>query len=344
MLSITVKLILVVSGNNAPLHATSSRIIKHNMKLPSGAYDTLIARSVEEALDTTDLISAINEVDAAEAAERYSLLISSIVSRVIAAIPEKERVSDGAQLLNGLIDYVSARVPKLQSKHDTVAANPTPQVLSSLSAVTPTGNVLTALHPKTALAQTALLTNATGEPTLVRQLESELASADGVDILGAFIRYSGIRDLLPHIRTLTERGGIVRVMTTTYTGTAEQRALNELCAAGADVRISYGRTGTRLHAKAWLFRRNSGFTTVYVGSSNLTHQAQVTGLEWNVRASVIGNPSVVEKFDATFASYWEDDNFVPYNPEEFAKQHQAAIQSKSSSDFDLSLTYWVISP
>ena len=87
-------------------------------------------------------------------------------------------------------------------------------------------------------AQTALLTNAPGEPNLAGQLESELVSADGVDILGAFIRFSGIRELLPHIRRLTRRGGVVRVLTTTYTGTTEQRALDELEAAGAQVRVS----------------------------------------------------------------------------------------------------------
>ena len=62
-------------------------------------------------------------------------------------------------------------------------------------------------------------------------------------------------------------------MTTTYTGTTEQRALDELTDAGAEVLVSYDRTGTRLHAKAWLFRRDSGFTTVYIGSSNLTQPA-----------------------------------------------------------------------
>ncbi len=125
-------------------------------------------------------------------------------------------------------------------------------------------------------------------------------------------------------------------MTTTYTGTTEAKALDRLIDAGAEVRISYDRTATRLHAKAWLFRRNSGFTTVYIGSSNLTHQAQVTGLEWNVRASVVGNPTVVEKFDATFESYWNDGAFVPYKPDEFESQHRAATQSRDNTDFNLS--------
>lgn len=306
------------------------------MKLHSGAYDTLITQAVEQALTNTDLVSVANDVDAADAAEQYSLLMASVLHRAISALPDKERVSAGADLVNVLIDHLSARLPKLQASDDSVAALVKPSVLTSLRAANPTGEAVVVSHPKIALGQTALLTNAPGEPTLVGQLESELLSADGVDILGAFIRFTGVRQLLPHIRQLTQKGGIVRVMTTTYTGTTEQRALDELCAAGAEVRVSYDRTATRLHAKAWLFRRHSGFTTVYIGSSNLTHQAQVTGIEWNVRASVVGNAALVEKFDATFESYWRDDNFVPYDPEEFAAQHRAATQPRNNNDFDFS--------
>lgn len=306
------------------------------MKLHSGAYDRLITKSVEEALTSSNLVSATNDVDSADAAEQYSRLIASAVHRAIVALPEKVRVSAGADLVNELIDHLDARSSKSQASDDTIASSPNPLVLSSLLAATPTGEKVFAPQPKTALAQTALLTNAPGEPTLVGQLESELLSADGVDILGAFIRFTGVRELLPHIRELTQKGGVVRVMTTTYTGTTEQRALDELLDAGAEVRVSYDRTATRLHAKAWLFRRHSGFTTVYIGSSNLTHQAQVTGIEWNVRASVVGNAALVEKFDATFESYWRDDNFVPYDPDEFAAQHRVATQPRNNSDFDIS--------
>src|SRR3546814_11387438 len=56
---------------------------------------------------------------------------------------------------------------------------------------------------------------------------------------------------------------------------------------------------------------------LYVGSSNLTQQAQVTGLEWNVRASAARNPDIVEKFKAVFDSYWEAGDFVPYDAAEF---------------------------
>lgn len=93
------------------------------------------------------------------------------------------------------------------------------------------------------------------------------------------------------------------MLTTTYTGSTEGRALDALRDLGADVRVSYDTSTTRLHAKAWRFHRRSGFSTAYIGSSNLTHSAQVSRLEWNVRVSGARNPDVVEKVAAVFESY-----------------------------------------
>ena len=79
---------------------------------------------------------------------------------------------------------------------------------------------------------------------------------------------------------------------------------------------------TRLHAKAWLFHRRSGFSTAYIGSSNLTHSAQMSGLEWNVRVSGARNPDVIDKVAAVFESYWNTGDFVPYERDEFRRAHR----------------------
>ena len=49
-----------------------------------------------------------------------------------------------------------------------------------------------------------------------------------------------------------------------------------------------------------MFRRSTGFSTAYIGSSNLSKAALVDGVEWNVRLSQVGSPDILEKFDATF--------------------------------------------
>ena len=76
----------------------------------------------------------------------------------------------------------------------------------------------------------------------------------------------------------------LRVITTTYLGATDARALDALVNDyGAEVRVKYETDRTRLHAKAWLLRRNTGFHTAYVGFSKLSHAALVDGQEWNVR-------------------------------------------------------------
>ncbi|MGI8948392.1 MAG: DUF3427 domain-containing protein, partial [Ornithinimicrobium sp.] len=71
----------------------------------------------------------------------------------------------------------------------------------------------------------------------------------------------------------------------------------------------------RLHAKAWLFRRNTGFDTAYVGSSNLSRSALLDGVEWNVRLSSVATPALLSKFRATFDTYWHDSAYETYDPD-----------------------------
>jgi hypothetical protein len=121
-------------------------------------------------------------------------------------------------------------------------------------------------RPETPLAQDALFVHAPHEPNLASELAAELESADGVDLICAFIVWSGVRIFLDVLKEL-------RARTTTYTGITEPRALDALRGIGADIKVSYDTGITRLHAKAWLVRRRSGFSTAFVGSSNMTHTA-----------------------------------------------------------------------
>src|SRR6185503_1595214 len=97
------------------------------------------------------------------------------------------------------------------------------------------------------------------------------------------------------------------------------------------VKVSYETSQTRLHAKAWLFQRNSGFHTAYVGSSNLTHSALLDGLEWNVRASAIDNPAIVSRVKATFDQYWNEAEFEAYDPRRDGERLQAALDAQKGS-------------
>jgi len=93
----------------------------------------------------------------------------------------------------------------------------------------------------------------------------------------------------------------------------------------AEVRVQYDAQRTRLHAKAWMFHRDTGFDTAYVGSSNLTHAAMLEGVEWNVRLSRVATPTLLDKFGATFDTYWNDDAFETYEPSRDADRLDLAL-------------------
>lgn len=172
------------------------------------------------------------------------------------------------------------------------------------------------VRPRTPLNDAALLTNAHGEPSLAAELRAELNSADSVDLVCAFVMWHGLRLLESELAAVKDAGVPMRVITTTYIGGTERRALDRLVEEfGAEVKVQYDAARTRLHAKAWIFRRNTGYDTAYVGSSNLTTSAMLEGVEWNVRLSNAATPALMQKFRATFESYWNSSEFEPYDPQ-----------------------------
>ncbi|HSK94975.1 MAG TPA: DEAD/DEAH box helicase family protein, partial [Euzebyales bacterium] len=120
--------------------------------------------------------------------------------------------------------------------------------------------------------------------------------------------------LLDPLDDALRRGVPVRLLTTTYMGVTESRALNWLAERAAQICVSYDDRTTRLHAKAWVLHRDSGFSTAFVGSSNLSAPALLDGMEWNVRLSATAAPALFAKLDATFERTWASSPFEPYEP------------------------------
>jgi superfamily II DNA or RNA helicase/HKD family nuclease len=295
--------------------------------LSRGLYEVLITEALETHLrGLEDRLAAVRgQLRAAEAADRISLHLARLVERAISTINEDERSKAGIDLARRLVD---ALIRSLPAAGDLAAERPAElgEVLHSIVGRLPDGRAELIPEPLIPLLDTTLLTNAPGEPRVGHQLLAEIHSADRIDVVMAFIRRSGIAPLMPALRDHCAAGRKMRVLTTTYTGTTELRALEDLKDSGANVRVSYDLSGTRLHAKAWLLHRESGFSTAYIGSSNLTHAAQVSGLEWNVRISAARNRDVIDKVVAVFEGYWHNPDFRPYDHAEFrARSDEKAI-------------------
>ena len=184
------------------------------------------------------------------------------------------------------------------------------------------------VRPDTPLTSSALLVNGTDQPRVGLEVIKELASAESVDLISAFIKWHGLRVVRGALQDLLARGGRLRVITTTYIGATDRRAIDELVRMGAEVRVSYDTRMTRLHAKAWLFNRRP-LSTAYIGSSNLSRSALLDGLEWNVRISQSEQPHLIDTFAATFEGYWNDLSFEEYDPDrDSARFDQSIIEAR----------------
>lgn len=286
-------------------------------QLKRGLHERLVTRLLERDLAALEahLTADRAALRDADAADRLALHLARVVERAIEALPREQRARTGAVLTRRLVADLSRE--RMLSDFGVEEPLDPPELLHAIRAALPDGRPEEIAQPLIPLLDTTLLTNAPGEPNVGRQLLAEVASADRIDLVMAFIRRSGIRPLREVLRQHVQAGRALRVLTTVYTGSTEADALELLQELGADIRVSYDTSGTRLHAKAWLFHRASGFGTAYVGSSNLTHSAQVSGLEWNVRVSEARNRAVVEKLTAVFESYWQQPDFEPYDRTRF---------------------------
>ncbi|MGE0191140.1 MAG: DUF3427 domain-containing protein [Planctomycetota bacterium] len=280
-----------------------------------GLYERLITTAL--ARDIQDLDKALEArtrpLRSTDAADRIALHVRQLVQRVIDAVSDRERVAHGIEIARAVIQTLAATT-HVQELADEA---PSMDVLAAVLRRLPTGATEEIAEPLIPLLDTVLLTNASAEPRVGQQLTAEIASANGISLIMAFIRRSGIRPMLDALRRHCDEGRSLRVLTTIYTGSTEAEALEALAALGGEVRVSYDTSSTRLHAKAWLFHRSSGFSTAYIGSSNLTHSAQVSGLEWNVRLSEARNPEVVRKIGSVFEAYWNTSDFELFDAARF---------------------------
>ncbi|MFI1889154.1 DUF3427 domain-containing protein [Streptomyces jumonjinensis] len=283
----------------------------HSPQPVAGLYEQLITLRLENQLKSLttngDWRAIDGEVGPASSPHVIARHVAQTAKHVLERLPAAERVHAANHILESMNTIQGA-----QEWIDLIAEGPR-QLLAIAEREEPGVYML---RPATPLSETALITNSPEDPSLGFELRAELATADRVDLLCAFVKWHGLRVIEQSLEAAQARGVPIRVITTTYIGATERRALDRLVQQfKASVKVNYELRSTRLHAKAWLFRRKSGYDTAYVGSSNLSKAALLDGLEWNVRLSSIATPDVLRKFDATFDSYWSDSAFEQYDPE-----------------------------
>jgi superfamily II DNA or RNA helicase/HKD family nuclease len=307
------------------------------MSLPHGLYDLVLTLAAEHSLQqATSAKGDLRDLTAEEAAERLSEALGSELRRLLADVPgaPKDQLQRQVALINGLLREVRTYLQVEEQESETIAEPP--RILRAVhSRIAPPPT-----WPETGLAAPFLFTAGKGSPALVTELRREAAACDSIDILVSFITVSGVRKLIDVLRSVTAVGASgegrtrIRVLTTTYTGATQLEALDQLARLnGCQVKISLDGRRTRLHAKAWIFHRQTGFGSAYVGSANLSGAALMGGLEWTVKITERGQQALYGRAKAHFDTLWLDDEFTAYNPDDADCRQSVASALKREGGF-----------
>lgn len=299
--------------------------------LAEGVYEHLVTEQLARELGATSASPLVESLRDDVAHVELARHLGHEIERALATLPPGRRAEEAGELARRLLDHLATLVD------DEVAEIVRDQRPS------PPPRRLVAVHrgriperPATPLATSTLLTRGPKEPALGHELAREIAIADRIDAIVAFVTMGGVRAILDSLHQLARRPGTrLRLLTTTFTGTTELAALELLARLpNAEVKISYDTRRTRLHAKAWLFQRDSGLTTAYVGSANLTSTALGAGHEWMVKLCAADLPHVIDKFAGTFETLWADPEFERYAPDDDAQRARlrAALATEASAD------------
>lgn len=303
--------------------------------LKPGLYEQVINKELGQELDqVTDKIKVTAPIDPVEASKVLSKYIAEVIEKSLENVKDSGgKVKTQVELANKLVQTIIT-----ETKETAFDALSIDQRAEQLLAFLNRQNTVYAVNEKaeiirpiTSIARSSLFTGAIHEPNMAAELKKEILSADRIDMLVSFIKWSGLRLIINELHNFTQRGGQLRIITTSYMGATDAKAIEELRKLpNTEIKVSYDTKRTRLHAKTYVFYRNSGFTTAYVGSSNLSNAAISSGLEWNIKVAK-DQPETIQKINATFESYWNSPEFEIYSEAQKTRLEQALRAEKNYS-------------
>lgn len=289
--------------------------------ISTGVYEQIINRLFQLKLDKVDTErfyigkKIISKDDAVHILSKY---LQRLIEIAFVGSPEDLNVNKYTDFVNSVIKTLGREFSVDDAELDLIDAQK-----SILTAVVDRTNCeypdiekhLRAITPVTSLSRSALFFGGRGPADMESELNREILCADEICWVVSFIKTSGLNLLWNSLRKFTSEGKKLRIITTTYTGATDYDAIARLATLpNTEIKISYDWTQDRLHAKSYIFLRNSGFHTAYIGSSNLSHYALKDGKEWNFKATQFELPQVIEEVRNSFETYWCDTTFEDFIP------------------------------
>lgn len=318
------------------------------MELIPGVYETLVSTAIENklsALPVEQFLVKKVDIDSAESCKMLSNYLAEVVCEILKNYFREQSPKD---TISAQVEVVNRVLRFIESEWETINVTTSDYQLSEGSKF----QFLRGIYSKVGYTEAQVVERAKNHPisgyrvsslftggndiSINDEIKRDIQTADQIDLVVSFIKFEGLRLLYQHLKDfLSLHGTKLRVLTTTYMGATDPKAIRKLFelkqCGNVEIRASFNVNQERLHAKAYIFSRNNGFDTAYIGSSNISRTALTKGLEWNMRVTSIENAHIINKTKATFESYWNSEDFKEIDSEERLKDFEAAVSTQRCS-------------
>lgn len=316
-----------------------------------GIYEQLITQLIDSRIDRERFFVGERELNSSEASVWLSRFLSHILEYAIESVPSSDdRLQQQIALSNQLLLWLKTQTQDSDFIEDNLLASQG-KILTALYELenpvsTDLKKYINDIFPLTGLSQSELFCGSNAGLSLESELKREILSADKIYWLVSFIKWAGIRIFRKELEKFTSSGRELKIITTSYMGATDAKAVEYLASLpNTEVKLSYNTERERLHAKSYLFLRNTGYHTGYIGSSNLSHSALTNGLEWNLKITSQEIPHIINKSLSTFETYWASNDFEHFNGDAISSEKLKKALSQQRGDFEASPTHFFdISP
>lgn len=319
--------------------------------IQQGIYEQLINKLISSRLNELDrnkFYIKENYIDKSEATRILSQYLSDVIRLGLNLIIGEESIEKQIELSNKIIYLLKSELKDDVFEEDLISTEA--KILSAVfskldSSFGDFEKHLKEITPYTRLTQSELFTGSNAGVSIESEIKKEILSSDNIHFLVSFIKWTGIRIFEKELNEFTQRGGNLKVITTSYMGATDLKAVEFLSSLkNTEIKVSYNTDNERLHAKAYLFLRNTGFHTGYIGSSNISRSALTNGLEWNLKVTTKEVGHIIDKFQKTFLTYWQDNEFEFFNQPHHSEKLRLALRKERISDRNDPTSFFDIKP
>lgn len=311
-----------------------------------GIYEQLITTLIENQIDRDRFYVGERELNSTEASIWLSRFLSHILKYAIESLPIcEDRLQQQIALSNQLLQWLKKQIQDNDFIEDNLLSSKGKILTALYELENPVSadlkNYINDIFPLTGLSQSELFCGSNVGLSIESEIKREILSSDKIYWLVSFIKWAGIRIFRKELEEFTSSGRELKIITTSYMGATDAKAVEYLSnLANTEVRLSYNADRERLHAKSYLFIRNTGFHTGYIGSSNLSHSALTSGLEWNLKITSQEIPHIIKKSMSTFETYWESKDFELFSGDALSSERLKKALGQQRGDGDNNSTYF----